>query len=166
MSPSRQSPIGKDARLHEIGTVGRLSGFQETPDGRYIITLTGVCRFRLSRELPSNEPFRICEVDYNAFAEDLADDETSDTIDREYLLTVLRSYLKANDLSADWSAVDDATNEFLVNTLAMICPYGAAEKQALLEANTIAERADVLIALAEMELASSGGSDGSGSAIQ
>jgi len=160
-----ESPPGKSAPLQSVGTVGRLSGFQETPDGRYIISLTGVCRFHVERERQTENPFRMVNVDYAPYCDDLIDDDGTDAVDRTYLLQVLKSYLKANDLSADWSSIDSATNTFLINTLSMICPYGPQEKQALLEAGTLAKRAEVLIALAEMELASNS-ADGSGSSLQ
>lgn len=159
-----QSPKGKLAPLREIGTVGRLTALQETEDGRYIISLTGVARFRIEREHETREEFRQFDVDYRPFAADLAAEPDHADVDRVHLLNVLRSYLSSNDLTADWSAINSASTEFLVNTLAMIAPYGTEEKQALLQAEDLKARADILIALAEMDMATP--EDGSGTKLQ
>ncbi len=148
------SPQGKSRGVRRIGSVGRLTAYQETDDGRYIISLTGVSRMVIGEEIETEHAFRMFNVKYDAFAQDLSEDHTSETVDRDHLLKALKDYLTANQMSADWSAIAQASTEFLVNTLAMICPYGNEEKQALLEAETLSERAQVLIALAEMDIAS------------
>jgi hypothetical protein len=159
-----ESPTGKGFGLRAIGTAGRITSYSETADGRYLITLTGVARFDVAGEVESQYPFRICDVRCDRFAYDLVAGWGEDEVDRERLLKVLRSYLEQNNLKADWEAINRSSTEFLVNTLSMISPYGAEEKQALLEAAHLKERSEVLVALAEMQLASR--SDGSGSAIQ
>jgi len=166
-----QSPRGKETGLQDIGTVGRLTAFQETDDGRYGISLTGICRFRVQAELPSQQEFRVAEVDYTPFANDLRDNDDAGTgaIDRERFLSVLKAYLKAKDMTADWSAIKGTSDAVLVNSLAMNGPHNIQEKQALLEASSLSERAEILIALAEMEMAGGGsgnGGSGAGSALQ
>jgi len=158
------SPKGKSSLVRQTGSVGKLTGFQETDDGRYIISLDGVCRMSIVSEIEVETPFRQFEVDYGPFAHDLAPAPDSASVDREHLLSTLKAYLTANGMSADWSAIKQASTEFLVNTLSMISPYGPEEKQALLEARMLKERADVLIALAEMDVASS--DDGSNTTLQ
>lgn len=158
------SPPGKAVPLRRIGCAGRITAFQETDDDRIILTLTGISRFEIVSEEPTPKPYRICRLRFEAFASDLVANHGDDAVDRETLLRVLKSYLEANALRADWKAINRAGNEFLVNTLSVISPYGPEEKQALLEAANLKTRAEVLVALAEMELASR--DDGSGSALQ
>jgi Lon protease-like protein len=136
--------------LCEVGCVGRLTSFAETTDGRYLISLGGVCRFRIAEELEVRTPFRQCRI--MPFAADLAEDSGGD-VDRAALLRAFRQYLEANDLQADWESVSRADNATLVNTLSMMAPYGPAEKQALLEASDLKTRAETLIAITEMTLA-------------
>ena len=159
-----ESPKGKEVGLHTAGGAGRLTAFQETDDGRYLITLSGICRFAIAAEEHTDAPYRMCSVDWTPYAGDLERGQGEDAVDRERLIAVLKRYLKANKLSADWDGINNSSNELLVNTLSMISPYGPAEKQALLEADDLKSRAEVLVALAEMELAS--GEGGSGSTLQ
>lgn len=159
-----ESPEGKDVPLRGTGGAGRLTAFQETDDGRCLITLSGIARFTITDEQQTQEPYRICGVDWKAFAGDLEQGRGEDAVDRKRLLSVLRKYLDVNKLSADWDGINNSSNELLVNTLSMISPYGPEEKQALLEAADLKTRAEVLVALAEMELASN--ENGSGSTIQ
>lgn len=159
-----ESPEGKDVALRGTGGAGRLTAFQETDDGRYLITLSGLARFTITGEVNTDAPYRTCTVDWNPFAGDLEQGRGEDAVDRDRLLAVLKKYLKVNKLSADWDGINNSSNELLVNTLSMISPYGPEEKQALLEAADLKTRAEVLVALAEMELA--GNDTGSGSSIQ
>lgn len=159
-----ESPEGKLAPLRQIGAAGRITSYTETDDGRYLITLTGVCRFTTIKEMSTDRLYRRSMVDFAAFASDLTEGLGEDDVDRSHLLKVLKTYLDANDLKADWQAIHKSSNEFLVNTLSMISPYGPEEKQALLEAETLRSRAEILVALAEMQLAAR--DDGSGSALQ
>jgi uncharacterized protein len=142
-------------KLFPTGCAGRITAFSETGDGRYLITLTGVCRFQLKRELETGTPYRRAEVDWAAFADDLEPDAHAGEVDRPRLLTALRVYLDRNDLEADWNSIDAAPTEGLVNALAAIAPVEVAEKQALLEAHSIADRAEVLVTLIELALAGS-----------
>src|SRR5689334_1175034 len=140
--------------LYKIGCVGRITQLAETGDGRYLIELTGVARFRVEEEQAALTPYRQCRVDYS-FADDFSARKGEDAVDREALLKALSSFLKANKLNADWDGIEKAPNEALVNALAMMSPYGAAEKQAMLEAPDLKTRAEILVALTEIELAKS-----------
>ena len=135
--------------LSAIGCAGRITSYREGDDGRYLITLTGICRFRVVEELQTSEPYRRVTADFAPFLGDLV---AADEIDfpRERLLAALKDYLSKRDLKADWKSVISAPPETLVNALAMLCPFEPAEKQALLEAPSWAERVDTLVALLEM----------------
>jgi Lon protease-like protein len=136
-----------------IGCLGRIVAYQETGDGRCLITLTGVTRFTLTEELETVTPYRIGRISVEDFAVDFETGEGEDDVDRAGLVSALRSYLEANDLEADWDSIDRASTEVLVNALSMMSPYGPAEKQALLEAPDLRTRADTLVALTEVDLA-------------
>ena len=159
-----ESPTGKTFPLRRIGCAGRITSFSEGDDGRVMLSLTGIARFQLLQDVESDEPFRFGRVSFGEFATDFRSGHGEDEVDRPRLLTALRNYLIANNLSADWDRIDSASNERLVNTLSILSPYGAEEKQALLEARDLKARAEALVALAEMELASR--DDGSGTSIQ
>jgi uncharacterized protein len=158
-----ESPLGKDSGLRRIGCAGRVTSYQELDDGRVVITLTGITRFECLDEAETETPYRIKSVSYDRFAQDLTEGLGEDLVDRQNLLRVLKAYLDANRLKTDWNAIQRASNEFLINALSVMSPYGPEEKQALLEAADLKTRADVLIALAEIELASNGGT---GSTLQ
>ncbi|MBO0346648.1 LON peptidase substrate-binding domain-containing protein [Roseibium limicola] len=146
--------------LAPVGCAGRVTSFQETGDGRYLVTLQGVTRFAVARELDTITAFRQVECDFSAFSHDLTSGLGEEDVDRDGLLRTLRSYLDANSLEADWQSVTEAETEVLVNALCMMCPYGAPEKQALLEARDLRTRAETLIAITEMDLARSDNGDG------
>ena len=139
--------------LYKVGCVGRITQITETGDGRYLIELTGVVRFRIDEELRVSTPYRQCRVLYAPFIDDFTARKGEDEVDRPALLRALADFLKANDLKADWEGIENAPNEALVNALAMMSPYGPAEKQALLEAPDLKTRAEILIAVTEIELA-------------
>jgi hypothetical protein len=140
--------------LTKVGCAGRITGYVETDDGRYLVTLTGVCRFRVAEEMLAGTPFRQVRPDYSSFLGDLAGDSAGD-FPRERLLGALKEYLVRRDLKADWRSVMSAPPETLVNALAMLCPFEPAEKQALIEARSWPERVDTLVALLEMSAAAS-----------
>jgi hypothetical protein len=158
-----ESPLGKTAGLKNVGCAGRVTAYQELDDGRFVITLTGVARYEIIDEATTAKPYRVASVAYDRFAQDFHKGLGEEQVDRENLLRVLKSYLDQNNLKTDWSAIQRASSEFLINALCVMSPYGPEEKQALLEAGDLKARADVLVALAEMELASSGSS---GSTLQ
>jgi Lon protease-like protein len=139
--------------LYKVGCVGRITQFAESGDGRYLIELTGVARFRIEEERKVKTLYRQCRVTFAPFADDFVARKGEESVDREALLNALRDFLEANELKADWEGIDRAPNEALVNALAMMSPYGSAEKQALLEAPDLKTRAEVLVALTEIELA-------------
>jgi hypothetical protein len=144
-----------------VGCVGRITSYSETGDGRYRITLTGICRFRAAEELPAVTPYRQLRLDYEPFAADLVPpQEAEDEEGRARLLAALKQYLERNALAADWGSIERAPNETLINALSMISPFSVQEKQALLESPTIEDRRQVLTALIEMALA--GSSEGGG----
>jgi uncharacterized protein len=139
--------------LYKVGCVGRITQIAETGDGRYLLQLTGIARFRIDEELGVTTPYRQCRVSYSPFIDDFTARKGEDEVDRESLLQALSDFLKANDLKADWEGIENAPNEALVNALAMMSPYGTAEKQALLEAPDLKTRAEILVAVTEIELA-------------
>ena len=141
-------------KLFPVGCVGRITGFVETGDGRYQITLSGVARFRAGPEPATDHPFRSATADFSGFADDLVprtDEEAA--VDRDALFAALKGYAGRHGLSIDWDSVHKAPSEALVNALSMMSPFGLGDKQALLEAKTISDRADVLVAITRFELA-------------
>ena len=160
IQPDTAHPGSEDKpNLFRIGCLGRITQLGETGDGRYLIELTGVARFRVVEEMNVHTPYRQCRVTYTPFADDFVARKGEDAVDRQALLAALSAFLKANDLKADWEGIENAPNEALVNALAMMSPYGAAEKQALLEAPDLKTRAEILVAVTEIELAK-GGAEG------
>jgi uncharacterized protein len=154
VQPDNAHPGPEDRpNLYKIGCVGRITQLAETGDGRYVLELTGVARFRIIEEPHVLTPYRQARVDYRPYADDFEPRKGEDAVDREALLKALAGFLKANKLSADWDGIEKAPNEALVNALAMMSPYGSAEKQAMLEALDLKTRAEILVALTEMELA-------------
>ena len=148
------SPQG-DPPIYRTGCAGRITSFDETEDGRYLITLTGLCRFRVTGESASNGGFRRADVDWSAFAGDY--EQSPVALDRRRLTAALRAYFSQHEISADWEAIEETTDERLVTSLSMICPFDPTEKQALLEAPTMDERADMMISLVEMAIHSPNG---------
>ena len=148
---------GGEPELCDVGCLGRITSFAETGDGRYLISLQGVCRFRVTAEDAAKTPFRQCRI--APFLADLDAEAGAEEIDRTALLQAFRAYLKANELEADWESVSRAENATLVNALSMMAPYGPAEKQALLEAPDLKTRAETLIAMTEIALARESGDD-------
>jgi Lon protease-like protein len=150
--PAHPGPEDKP-ELFKVGCVGRITQFAESGDGRYLLQLTGIARFRVEEELNVATAYRQCRVTYVPFADDFTARKGEEQVDRKALLEALSAFLKANNLKTDWEGIENAPNEALVNALAMMSPYGVAEKQALLEASDLKSRAEVLIAVTEMELA-------------
>ncbi|MCO5132437.1 MAG: LON peptidase substrate-binding domain-containing protein [Xanthobacteraceae bacterium] len=140
-------------RLFKVGCVGRITQLAESGDGRYILELTGVARFKVIEELSGLTPYRQCRVDFFPFVDDFTARKGEDEVDRAALLAALSDFLKVNHLKVDWNGIETAPNEALVNALAMMSPYGVAEKQAMLEAPDLKTRAEILIAVTEMDLA-------------
>jgi Lon protease-like protein len=153
--PAHPGPDKDRPHLFKVGCVGRLTQFAESGDGRYLIQLTGITRFRIEEELPVATPYRQCRVTYRPFSDDFIARKGEEDVDRKSLLRALTAFLKANNLKADWEGIENAPNEALVNALAMMSPYDTAEKQAMLEAPDLKTRAEILVAVTEIELAKS-----------
>jgi Lon protease-like protein len=134
--------------VYPLGCAGRITSFSETDDGRLLITLTGVSRFRIKDELPLLSGYRRVVAEWDDFAYDRSPDEIG--FDRSRLTLGLKTFFSQRQVQADWSAIDQAPGENLVTSIAMMCPFAPSEKQALLEAKTLAERARLLTALIEM----------------
>jgi len=149
IQPTENEETVAHPRLSQVGCAGKIVSFRETEDNRYLISLAGICRFRLTSEMQTSTPWRAGFCDFGAFAADLAQ-PSDDAFPRERLLAALKTYLTSRDLQADWKNVMTAPGEALVNALAMMCPFDAIEKQALLEAPSFQERASTLMALLEM----------------
>lgn len=156
ISPAAPGEI-ESADLSEVGCAGRITGFQETDDGRYLIALTGICRFRVVEEIKHDGPYRIARADWAPFVSDLQRDPRLDESARARLVSALHSYLERSGLKADWSAVEEAPVDTLINSLAAGCPFSNPEKQALLEARTLEDRCAALITLLTMERPGQGG---------
>jgi hypothetical protein len=145
--------------LFSVGCAGRITQLAETGDGRYLITLTGIARFRIVEELAVITAYRQCRVDFAAFPDDFVPRHGEEAVNRDALLRTLKAFLDANRMEIDWDDVRSAPTEALVNGLSMMSPYGAPEKQALLEAPDLKARAETLIAVTEMALAQRKGSE-------
>jgi uncharacterized protein len=152
IQPREDSDDGETSKLMKIGCAGRITSYTETPDGRLLVTLTGVSRFSVTKELNTPAPYRQVKASFKPYAVDLVMDKGASEVNRPALMTAFKDYLTANNMSADWTEINAASTEVLVNTLSLLAPYPANEKQALLEAPDLKTRAEVLVALTEMAL--------------
>jgi Lon protease-like protein len=153
-----QTSGGSRARpkLAPIGCAGRVTSYAETSDGRYLITLTGVIRFKVTGELPVQTPYRQVRAEYERFEDDLRAPDNDEDFDRSRFLAALKAYLARHALDVDWETAKGAPEEALINSLSMALPFDAAEKQALLEASDLHIRRESLIALLEIDAAEPG----------
>ncbi len=157
---SMESEMLNKPDLFRVGCAGRITSFSETGDGRYLITLSGACRFFIKEELDCVTPYRQITSDFSAYEADLHAPENTSDVNREKLLAALKTYMQIHNMETDWDSVKQAPPESLVNSLSMICPFEPKEKQALVEAGSVSERAEILTALIEMATAqNAGGSD-------
>lgn len=156
IQPSDSEGRGKHVELYRVGCAGRITSFTESDDGRLMITLTGVCRFKIAEELALHRGYRQIAADWTAFADDLKDEPPAE-IDRARLLQGLRDFFKMQGITANWDAIEQSPDERLVTSLAMVCPFAPIEKQALLEASGTADRAAQMIAMIEMAILGQGG---------
>jgi Lon protease-like protein len=138
--------------LYQVGCLGRLSSFSETEDGRYLITLTGLVRFTLTEEVGGRKGYRRVRANYTKFADDLNGAATVAQFDREAILRALRAYFAHRGFEANWDTIGKMSDESLLTTLCMVCPFGPAEKQALLEAPLNGDRASALLALLQIDV--------------
>lgn len=164
VQPDETAPeVPEGPAVFRVGCLGRLTQFRETENGRYHIHLTGICRFRILEEVDGHTAYRQFRVEtapYEADFQPGAEQEAE--VDRPALFKALAAFLEANQLEADWEGIQQAGTETLVNALSVMSPYGTLEKQALLEAETLKARADMLVAITQMMLARMPG-DGEGS---
>jgi len=144
-------PIEEEGELFGIGCAGRISYFQETGDGRYMIALNGVSRFRLHDHQVTSSGYRLADVGWEEFITDLEDGEGG-IGNRDHMFSVMRRYFDQRGFEADWDQIEQSDDNSILNTLAMVCPFDVAEKQALLEAEGMSRRADLLVAMMEMAL--------------
>jgi hypothetical protein len=142
--PGREGP-----GLHTIGCAGRITQFSETEDGRYMITLGGVSRFRVVKEVEGFHPYRRCDVNWDGFARDLGKDESDEAFNRAKFLDLLGRYFDTRGLSADWDTLKEADDELLINSLSMMLDFDPEDKQALLEAPSLETRRETLVTLIE-----------------
>jgi len=138
--------------LHTIGCAGRLTAFSETEDGRYMITLAGISRFRVLNEVDGFTPYRRCKVSWTGFDRDTGPAEQDPGLKRETFFPALRTFFEAEELRTDWESLEEADDELLINSLSMLCPFDAEDKQALLEAPSLETRRETLITLIEFSL--------------
>jgi hypothetical protein len=151
---------GRDGNgLHMIGCAGRITQFSETEDGRYMMTLGGVSRFRVVKEVEGFSPYRKCEVNWDGFDRDLGDVEQDVVFDRKPFLNQLNKYFEAKGLSADWETLEEAEDELLINSLSMMMDFEPEDKQALLEAPSLSTRRETLVTLIEYSLRGGDGGD-------
>ncbi len=148
----RATPVGGVSRLHAIGCAGRLTAMSETEDGRYMITLTGVSRFRLLEEVTGESPYRRARVGWAGFERDLGPAEKDPGLERAAFFARLRRFFAATALNAEWESLTGADDELLINALSMLCPFQPEEKQALLEAPSLSTRRETLVTLMEFAL--------------
>ena len=158
MVQPNEVPGREGTGLHTIGCAGRITQFSETEDNRYLITLGGMSRFRVVKEVEGFSPYRKCEVNWDGFDRDLGDTEEDVVFDREPFLNKLSKYFTAQGLSADWETLKDADDELLINSLSMMLDFDLEDKQALLEAPSLSTRRETLLTLIEFNLLS--GPDG------
>ena len=158
MIQPRTGPAG-EKRLSAIGCAGRLTGFSETEDGRYMITLTGIARFRLRDEVQGFTPYRRATVDWSSFARDLGGDESDAALNRPAFFALLARFFAAKNMGKDWSGLKDADPELLINSLSMLLPFAPEDKQALLEAPSLITRRETLVTLIEFALRSGDGDE-------
>jgi Lon protease-like protein len=145
-------------RLHRIGCAGRVTGFQESGDGRYLISLSGICRYRMGAVQEGFSPYIRAQVEWSSFERDLAAEEIDEGFDRPAFLELLARYFATTELSSDWDSLKEADEELLINSLAVLCPFDPEEKQALLEAPDLRNRRETIVTL--MEFALCGGGEG------
>ena len=137
-------------KYQKVGCAGRIVSFTETEDGRYLITLEGISRFKFSKEIETQKPYILSEIDWGLYTNDLVPFEGLNSFDRNGFLEILKKYLDSAQIASDWEVLQKAREEVLVNSLSMLCPFEPEEKQVLLEAETIVNRLDVLVTLMKL----------------
>ena len=156
VQPTEEADTSKDPTVYSTGCAGRITSFEETEDGRYLVTLKGTARFNIVEELKTKLDYRRVVPDWTPYATDLEEPEGAIPDRSEFLLS-LRKYFDIMSMDANWDAIEEAPCERLVTSIAMICPFEPPEKQALLEAPTLENRVEILAALVNMTILSSNG---------
>lgn len=151
IQPREGQPSGKSS-LHAIGCAGRVTGFSETEDGRYMITLAGISRFRVVKEVEGFHPYRRCAVNWDSFERDLGPSEHDEGFDRDTFFDALKQFFESEELKTDWESLKEADDELLINSLSMLCPFEPEDKQALLEAPSLQTRRETLVTLIQFAL--------------
>ncbi len=159
MVQPREVPGSDEKRLQAIGCAGRLTAFSETEDGRYLITLSGASRFRITEEVEGFQPYRRCAVDWSGFSQDMGAAERDPGFDRKKFLDLLLRFFEQQNLSTDWGSLEDAEDELLINSISMLCPFEPEDKQALLEAPSLPTRRETLVTLLEFSMRGGTGED-------
>ncbi|MCO8144814.1 LON peptidase substrate-binding domain-containing protein [Rhodovulum tesquicola] len=154
MIQPREVPGGGERRLHAIGCAGRVTAFSETEDGRYMITLSGISRYRITREQPGFTPYLRADVSWDGFARDLGPGEDDTRFDRAKFMDLLKRFFSSRGLATDWDSLKEAEDELLINSLSMLCPFAPEDRQALLEAPSLTTRRETLVTLIEFALRS------------
>ncbi|MDB4246987.1 LON peptidase substrate-binding domain-containing protein [Hyphomicrobiales bacterium] len=154
-----QTQSEKKDQLFKVGCVGKIVSYTELTNNRMLVTLSGVCRFFVKQELEVVTPYRQFQVSYKEFSNDLLKGFDEENVNREKLQICLKKYLDYNNLDVDWESIKNSPTELLVNSLCLLSPYRPEEKQALLEAKTLSERNEILIAMTEMSMSSEGGTE-------
>jgi len=156
---SIESPSSRHAELQKVGCLGYLRAFEEQEDDKYLVVLEGLCRFDLIEELPAEKPYRQAKVSYQDYKGDFDPDFGAEQVNREEFLRSMRQYAEFAQFNFDWEGIKSLNTSMLINMCCVLSPYGANEKQAFLEANSINHRAQTLIALAEMEIGAASGAN-------
>ena len=144
---------GSPPELYPVGCAGRIVQYAEVGDGRCLLTLMGLARFRLVEEMHYATPYRVAAADYTPFADDFTEGAGEAAVDRDSLLATLRRFAEVNDVKVAWGDIKKASNEALVNALSMMSPCGPREKQALLESADLRSRGEMLVAITTIGLA-------------
>ena len=152
MIQPRNGQMSGDPKLHSIGCAGRLTAFSETEDGRNMITLSGLSRFRVLEEVDGFMAYRRCNVSWTGFNRDMGPTEKDPGLDRDAFFPALRSCFESEELRTDWESLEDAEDELLINSLSMLCPFEPEDKQALLEAPSLETRRETLVTLIQFSL--------------
>ncbi len=147
-SPSTEED--QQPAVYPVGCAGRITQFEETEDGRFLINLRGIARFRIAGEMPMRDGYRRVEADWSDYLSDLTEPDEATPMDKKRLFASLKPYFEGQEIQANWDAINDTPSERLINSLSMICPFEPLEKQALLEAPSLKDRLDVLTSLVEM----------------
>ncbi|MCP5071947.1 MAG: ATP-dependent protease [Rhodobacteraceae bacterium] len=153
MVQPRETPgVADDLHLHDVGCAGRITSFSESEDGRYMITLSGVSRFNIKEQISGFSPYIRCDVEWEGYQRDLGRAEVDENFNRPNFLHILARYFEASKMSTDWGNLKEADEELLINSLSMLCPFSAEEKQALMEAPSLQYRREILVTLMEFTL--------------